>query len=304
MARPRKGSIKRRKTTRGLSYGAEFEVRGQRIYHHIGGDWDGWNETDPHSPRYVPAEVAHLARLIDRGEYVGPRVRRLRRARPQDSERRDLDERDDAQPQRHHARGDPRRTDVRRAPHRGAVRTARQARRPRARPHRRAGHQERRRRASHPHPPGAARAPDRAQDEPPLRPRRPRLPTSTGRRNTQDNVRVHVVNTARERDNELLAADGRAGIAHLTPHTLRRTFASMLAELEVPPRRAMYLLGHADPTLTMRVYQQVTDMGGDAPDQLARLIGSDLDDARTVLSGRGISRTKSERDVSRDSIER
>jgi hypothetical protein len=32
----------------------------------------------------------------------------------------------------------------------------------------------------------------------------------------------------------------------------------------VPPRRAMYLLGHTDPTLTMRVYQQVLDMGGAA----------------------------------------
>ena len=39
--------------------------------------------------------------------------------------------------------------------------------------------------------------------------------------------------------------------------TLRRTFASILAEINLPPRRAMYLIGHTDPTLTMRVYQQV-----------------------------------------------
>jgi integrase len=64
-----------------------------------------------------------------------------------------------------------------------------------------------------------------------------------------------------ERANELLAARGQREIAHCTPHTLRRTFASILAEVNLPPRRAMYLLGHTDPTLTMRVYQQVIDMG-------------------------------------------
>jgi integrase len=57
-------------------------------------------------------------------------------------------------------------------------------------------------------------------------------------------------------------------LSRMTPHTLRRTFASILAEVGVPPRRAMYLLGHTDPTLTMRVYQQVLDMGGAAVEQL------------------------------------
>jgi len=36
-------------------------------------------------------------------------------------------------------------------------------------------------------------------------------------------------------------------IGHMTPHTLRRKFASILAEVGVPPRRAMYLLGHNRP---------------------------------------------------------
>ena len=38
----------------------------------------------------------------------------------------------------------------------------------------------------------------------------------------------------------------------------------MLAVCDVPPRRAMYLMGHTDPTLTLAVYQQVLDMGKDA----------------------------------------
>ena len=56
------------------------------------------------------------------------------------------------------------------------------------------------------------------------------------------------------RSSALLETRGYRKIGHLTPHTLRRTFASLLAEVGVPPRRAMYLIGHTDPTLTMRVY--------------------------------------------------
>ena len=56
----------------------------------------------------------------------------------------------------------------------------------------------------------------------------------------------------------------------MTPHTLRRTFASLLAAIGVSPRRAMYLLGHTDQKFTMRVYQQVLDLGGAAAEQLER----------------------------------
>lgn len=63
----------------------------------------------------------------------------------------------------------------------------------------------------------------------------------------------------------------------MTRHTLGRTFASILAEVGVPPRRAMYLLGHTDPTLTMRVYQQVLDMGGAAVETLEKVLGCTLE---------------------------
>jgi hypothetical protein len=71
----------------------------------------------------------------------------------------------------------------------------------------------------------------------------------------------------------------------MTPHTLRRTFASHLAEVGVPPRRAMYLLGHTDPTLTMRIYQQVLDMGGWAIDALERVLGCTLEEAAAISPG-------------------
>jgi hypothetical protein len=79
---------------------------------------------------------------------------------------------------------------------------------------------------------------------------------------------------------------------HLTPHTLRRTFASLLAEVGISPRRAMYLLGHSDPKFTMRVYQQVLDMGGPAPGVLERVLGSTVEEAFAAWSGRGVSGLK------------
>jgi integrase len=94
-----------------------------------------------------------------------------------------------------------------------------------------------------------------------------------GQRNTVDNVRRTIVETAVERANELVVARDQREIAHCTPHTLRRTFASILAQVNLPPRRAMYLLGHTDPTLTMRVYQQVIDMGDGGVQMLEKIMG-------------------------------
>jgi hypothetical protein len=72
----------------------------------------------------------------------------------------------------------------------------------------------------------------------------------------------------------------------LTAVRVRRTFASLLAEIGVSPRRAIYLLGHTDPKFTMRVYQQVLDLGGAAPEQLELVLGCTVDEAFWLLSGR------------------
>ena len=114
----------------------------------------------------------------------------------------------------------------------------------------------------------------------------PVFPTSNGTRNTTHNIRRRVIDPVRARANELLLEVGRPEIRRLTPHTLRRTFASILAECNVPPRRAMYLLGHTDPTLTMAVYQQILDLGGAAIKTLERLLGARLDDVGQILCGR------------------
>ena len=71
----------------------------------------------------------------------------------------------------------------------------------------------------------------------------------------------------------------------MTPHTLRRTFASSIAVCDVSPRRAMYLMGHTDPTLTLGVYQQVIDVADNALDLLEDLIGCSLDEAKALFDG-------------------
>ena len=110
--------------------------------------------------------------------------------------------------------------------------------------------------------------------------------TRTGSRNDPDNIRSRIVSPAHAQANELLAARETLSIERLTPHTLRRTFASILAECGVSPRRAMYLLGHTDPKLTMSVYQQVLDMSQGAAERLERILGGELDELGRFLSGR------------------
>jgi integrase len=107
-------------------------------------------------------------------------------------------------------------------------------------------------------------------------PKAPLFPNRNGGRQTPDNVRTRILGPAGEAIGE-----------HVTPHMLRRTFASLLAELGVPPRRAMYLLGHTNPTLTMSVYQQVLDVA--APDlerTLESLLGCDAASGFEVFAGR------------------
>jgi hypothetical protein len=54
---------------------------------------------------------------------------------------------------------------------------------------------------------------------------------------------------------------------------------------DVPPRRAMYLVGHTDPTLTLAVYQQVLDMGKGAVEILEQTLGCTLVKARAIYNG-------------------
>ena len=72
----------------------------------------------------------------------------------------------------------------------------------------------------------------------------------------------------------------------MTPHTLRRTFASILAAANVSQRHAMYLLGHTDAKLTPSVYQQVLDMESRSVEVLEGILGCSLQEACDVMTGR------------------
>src|SRR3954454_11018498 len=110
--------------------------------------------------------------------------------------------------------------------------------------------------------------------------------TRNGTPQTPGNVAHHVLAPTVALAAELLRARRQTPLPNVTPHTLRRTFASILAECGVAPRRAMYLLGHTDAKLTLSVYQQVLDMSGDAVETLEQVLGGDLDDIGELLNGR------------------
>jgi integrase len=120
----------------------------------------------------------------------------------------------------------------------------------------------------------------------PFGPADPVFGTRNGRRNTPNNIRKTILNPAVERANELLEADGRERIAQLTPHSLRRTFASILAVCEISQRRAVTLVGHRDYELTAKVYQQDIDLSDESMDALERVMGCSLDEAYELLGGR------------------
>jgi integrase len=65
-----------------------------------------------------------------------------------------------------------------------------------------------------------------------------------------------------------------ARVPRITVHDGRRTRASLLVDLDVHPRIAMQILRHADFSITMEVYSQVTSQA--TPDALKRL-GESLD---------------------------
>jgi len=65
-----------------------------------------------------------------------------------------------------------------------------------------------------------------------------------------------------------------ARVPRITVHDGRRTCASLLVDLEVHPRIAMQILRHADFSITMEVYSQVTSQA--TRDALKRL-GESLD---------------------------
>jgi integrase len=83
------------------------------------------------------------------------------------------------------------------------------------------------------------------------------FPTREGGEQDTHNIRTRVVGAAVKRASENLAAADLAPLPDkLTPHSLRRTFCSVLYALGEDPGTVMDEMGHTDPGLALRVYRQ------------------------------------------------
>jgi integrase len=78
--------------------------------------------------------------------------------------------------------------------------------------------------------------------------------TSEGKRQYATNVRGRVLRPALERASAKLADEGEAPLPMLTPHGLRRSFASLLYAIGEPPPVVMQEMGHTDPALALSIY--------------------------------------------------
>jgi Phage integrase family len=86
----------------------------------------------------------------------------------------------------------------------------------------------------------------------------PVFPTGTGGHHSDSNVRNRLLAGAVTRVNEKRAAEGEMLLPEkVTPHTLRRTFASLALAAGRDPRWVMAQLGHTDARFTLTVYAQV-----------------------------------------------
>ncbi len=97
--------------------------------------------------------------------------------------------------------------------------------------------------------------------------------TRTGGQMSPDNFRNRVLSAAVRRAGERLEAEGLPPLPDkLTPHSLRRTFCSLLYALGETPPVVMNEMGHTDPALALRVYAQAMRRGEDEQAQLRELV--------------------------------
>ena len=114
-----------------------------------------------------------------------------------------------------------------------------------------------------------------------------------GKRDSPSNVRNRYLSSAVDRANAGLERDGADPIGHLTPHSLRRTFASLLLATGADVPYVMAQLGHADPAMTLGVYAKViaskTDYGAALDDLVGASTWTSLGASEKARKGTGVS---------------
>jgi integrase len=103
------------------------------------------------------------------------------------------------------------------------------------------------------------------------------FPTDRGGKANPSNVRNRIMARTVERTNEKLARRDAAPLPEgLTPHSLRRTFISLLLAIGEEVPYVMRQVGHADPKVTLSIYAQVMFRGAGEQERLKALVeGSD-----------------------------
>lgn len=81
--------------------------------------------------------------------------------------------------------------------------------------------------------------------------------TATGKRRDPDRFRDRILARAVERANVNRAAVGLPPLPAITPHSLRRTWATFCAMIGRDPKWVAAQIGHVNPKFTFSVYQQV-----------------------------------------------
>jgi integrase len=87
--------------------------------------------------------------------------------------------------------------------------------------------------------------------------RDPLVPSGNGKALVASNIRQRVLAKVVDEANELLRKRKVPEIVGCTPHTLRRTYISLLLAAGCDPAYVQQQVGHTDPMLTLRIYQQL-----------------------------------------------
>lgn len=100
------------------------------------------------------------------------------------------------------------------------------------------------------------------------------FPTAGGKRDSPSNVRGRFLVAAVEQANEELRKAGREPIGAVTPHSLRRTFISLLLAARADVPYVMAQAGHSDPKMTLGIYARVIASNADHGAALDGLVGA------------------------------
>jgi integrase len=108
--------------------------------------------------------------------------------------------------------------------------------------------------------------------------------TATGRQRLATNVRNRTLAPAVERASAALVKRGEEPLPALTPHSLRRTYCSLLYALGRTPPQVMAQMGHTTPNLALAIYAAEMDRSDGEPERLRALVeGRELPPVRAAF---------------------